>query len=76
MSIDSLNKAATAAGFAMATPDDDMLDAASSAKVAEPEHRSVALVPVARPVPGDQAMSTLTGWVKSYLPAFGWRAPA
>ena len=78
MSIEHLNKAAPAAGFAMATPDDDVPAATPTVEPAEaPASRAVVLAGTAR----DQAskaesISRMTGWFKAYLPGMGWRAPA
>jgi len=77
MSIERLNKAASAAGFAMATPDDD--------PITVPETDATALVApsravvVAEPQPrlgASEALTGLTNWAKGYWSGFGWRQPA
>jgi len=85
MGIETLQKAAAAAGYAMATPDDD-----PPTMVATPETpprrempRSTGqwLVPVAsEPVgkaPARDGMSAAAAWIRNHLPAMGGgRAPA
>lgn len=87
MNIDRLNKAATAAGFAMATPDDDGVGAELtparhrlvSSDAMEPVVPSRALTVRTNTQPtlsSSSAFATLGDWLKSCLPARGWRAPA
>lgn len=78
MSIERLNKAATAAGFAMATPDDDV---AVEVRAPESAHEPASRAVVVSSGPERQgttaeAMTSLTGWFKGYLPGMGWRAHA
>lgn len=74
MSIERLNKAATAAGFAMATPDEEPI-------VPTKPSTSAALV-VATPDAQKQSLLTndpvqgLTNWLKGHLPGIGWGQPA
>jgi len=76
MSIELLNKAASAAGYAMATPDDDaIVEAHDEAKALVPSRAVV----VAEPLPhlgASDAVAGLTTWVKGYWAGFGWRQPA
>ena len=77
MSIERLNKAASAAGFAMATPDED---APLETSAEREDVRTPALtVTIARPSPrlmSPETVTTVTTWVKGYLPGFGGRQPA
>lgn len=78
MSIERLNKAATAAGFAMATPDDDVpVETRAVEPVEAPASRAVVLSSnsLQHASTGD-SISRMTGWFKSYIPGMGWRAPA
>ena len=77
MSIERLNKAATAAGFAMATPDDEApLESKSEAEVAASESRAMVVAdPSSRLLSPDTA-SSITNMVRNYLSGFGWRQPA
>jgi hypothetical protein len=79
MGIERLNKAAEAAGFAMA-PEDDV-PAGETAPVISSESR--ALVPQAAfgiASLQQQVPSTLPArfstWIRGYMPSFGGRAPA
>lgn len=79
MSIENLYRAANAAGFAMAAPDDDVLvDPRTSPVRAEDAGRAVVAL-----TPGDAERSPLretlteaSGWVRGLLPTLGGRAPA
>lgn len=78
MSIEQLNKAASAAGFAMATPDDDL---APEAKTSERSEAASTRALVAAPLtisrtPSPETVTAVTTWIKGHLPAFGWRMPA
>jgi len=77
MSIERLNKAASAAGFAMATPDDDaaLIEAPADS---ETRAQARALVPATPPnrLLGAEALSTFSTWAKSVWPTLGWRQPA
>jgi len=77
MSIERLNKAASAAGFAMATPDDEAALIEAPAEDETHAHAR-ALVPVAPPnrMPGADALSTVSTWAKNMWPTLGWRQPA
>jgi hypothetical protein len=77
MSIERLNKAATAAGFAMATPDDE------AAPETPAEHEATSAPSRAIVVPDQptrllstDAASSVSTWLKGYLSGFGWRQPA
>ncbi len=82
MSIERLNKAALAAGYAMAAPDEDTL---IEQRPVQPRGEAVgrAIVPVA---PSGEAagsvpmlganVAALAGWMRSLVPSFGGRAPA
>lgn len=73
MNIERLNKAATAAGYAMATDVEETIVAV--AKTEEPSQSRAVAVLQARA--GREAyIATARDWFKSYLPALGWRAPA
>ena len=77
MSIERLNKAASAAGFAMATADDEVATDTSTARDADPASSRAVIVAEqpARLMSADAATS-LTNWLKGYLPGFGGRQPA
>lgn len=75
MSIERLNKAASAAGFAMATPDDDAVTETAPEAEAPPS-RAVAIVEQAPRPSAVETLHGLTGWLKGHLPAIGWRQPA
>lgn len=79
MSIDVLNKAARAAGFAMAAPDEDTL-VEPRWSTPEPEKAGRAIVPVAQVRQSktstvDTVMTIVKG-VRNMMPSFGGRAPA
>lgn len=79
MTIDVLQRAADAAGFAMAAPDDD--DSAPVIQKPAPVQqaaKSTALTVVSETRrAGADAVTTASGWIKSYLPAYlGGRATA
>jgi hypothetical protein len=78
MSIERLYKAASAAGFAMATPDDDVAADTLKPSPAQPaESRALALATErARFVAAADGIANATSWLRSHLPAIGWRAPA
>lgn len=77
MSIESLNKAATAAGFAMATPEDDTVaEALESDKTELAESRALVLANTQAYASGSDSLTRVTEWVKSHFPSVGWRAPA
>ena len=78
MSIDRLYKAASAAGFAMATPEDAYAsEFEASSERAEPESRVLALAPPpTEHKPTTDAMATLSSWLKGFVPGFGGRMPA
>lgn len=79
MSIEDLYRAANAAGFAMAAPDDEaVVDAPTSPRRGEELARAVVA-----PAPVDAERSALretlteaSGWVRGLLPTLGGRAPA
>ena len=79
MTIDVLQRAADAAGFAMAAPDDD--ESAPVISTPEPvQHAApstaLSVVTQTRRAGGD-AITAASGWIKSYLPAYlGGRATA
>ena len=77
MGIESLNKAVEAAGYAMATPDDEPM---ADVPRAEPQLAGRALVLMA-PKSAEasktvDALQSAAGWLRGHLPAFGGRAPA
>lgn len=82
MGIETLQKAALAAGFAMATPDDSPpIEGIPSAPVHEPFRQTGQwLVPAAGPRHHSSArdsFATALAWVRNHLPmAGGGRAPA
>lgn len=75
MSMEALHRAATAAGYAMAAPDDD-----EPAPVRTPTTgRELAVVtrPEMTRASTVESLAFLSGWVRGYLPAsFGGRATA
>jgi hypothetical protein len=79
MSMDVLNNAAKAAGYAMATPDEDCLvDQKWIGPSGEAAGRGI--VPAGhvmhkRPGSIDSVLS-FAGWMRSMMPSFGGRAPA
>jgi hypothetical protein len=77
MSIERLNMAASAAGYAMANPDDDaIVDTPPEAKVSVASSRAVVVAEPQRRVGVGEALSGLTTWAKGYWAGFGWRQPA
>lgn len=77
MSIERLNKAASAAGFAMATPDDEVATEASTARDADPvSSRAVVVAEQPARLMSADAAASLTNWLKGCLPGFGGRQPA
>jgi hypothetical protein len=78
MGLESLLSAAQAAGFAMATTEDDVSEPAKAVtEIDEIELapiKSTALVPLGFVVPAESPH--WMQWVRSWLPATGWRAPA
>jgi hypothetical protein len=78
MGIESLQKAALAAGFAMATPDDDppMQTHAAVADVQWARWRPAFLGTAPGPGGARDAIVAAVGWMKDHLPAAGGRAPA
>jgi hypothetical protein len=77
MGIESLHKAALAAGFAMATPDDDPpLDVQGPADALRP-HRWRSFVGIAdRGAATRDSVTAAVGWLRDRLPVMGGRAPA
>ena len=77
MSIERLNKAASAAGFAMATPDYDVakVEAPGEDETRREGRALVPATPAARLLSGD-ALTTLSTWAKGVWPTLGWRQPA
>jgi hypothetical protein len=75
MSIERLNRAAAAAGFAMATPDDDAAADVTEAATEKSESRAVVLTGPVRAA-GHDGLLSLGHWFKAHLPVWGWRAPA
>lgn len=82
MGIETLQKAALAAGFAMATPDDSPpIEETTSGPLHEPFRQTGQwLVPAAAPRHPSNArdsLATALAWVRNHLPmAGGGRAPA
>lgn len=81
MGIDGLNKAARAAGFAMAAPDEDYLQEPTTRhrrKGADvgmaPASTAVSTVVVSA-APKSQ-LASLAAWMRNLVPSFGGRAPA
>ena len=77
MSIERLNEAASAAGFAMATPDDDVEKVEAPAEE-EVHSKARALVPsagVGHSWSGD-TLTMLSTWARGVWPTWGWRQPA
>ena len=74
MNIEQLNKAATAAGFAMATPEEDtQTEPQTSAEIPTAPSRALVFTEK-RVLPTD--MNGLAVWLKGVWPGFGWRLPA
>ncbi len=77
MSIERLNMAATAAGYAMATPDDDaVVEAQSETKTLALPSRAVVVAEQKPRLGASETVNGITGWVKGYWSGFGWRMPA
>jgi hypothetical protein len=77
MSIERLNKAASAAGFAMATPDDDVeVETKVEAAVEAIPSRALVLVSDAAPKGLSADLASISAWIKGHMPSFGWRQPA
>lgn len=81
MSIEALQKAADAAGYAMAAPDDDAFETPiRPAEVLHSAHRTVALrapSQTTRPGRPTETLTVAADWIKGHLPSmFGGRAPA
>jgi hypothetical protein len=80
MGIETLQKAAAAAGFAMATPDDDPPIASSPEPAADVVHRTGQwLVPVQHPTSrfaARESVAAAAAWIRNHLPMMGGRAPA
>ena len=83
MSIERLQKAAAAAGFAMAAIDDDDTEEAAPAVQRAVSSPSLALfgvktahAPEARAVSVREAITPGSHWLKGFLPSLGGRAPA
>ena len=77
MNIERLNKAASAAGFAMATPDDDaaVVEAPADDEVSSEARALVPAKFAGHRLSGD-ALTTLSTWAKGVWPTWGWRLPA
>lgn len=76
MSIERLTKAASAAGFAMATPDDDAVIETSTEVDAVSEGRALVLAPPQHRFFRTETITTVSAWAKSVWPAWGGRQPA
>ncbi len=76
MSIERLNRAAAAAGFAMATPDDELV--AEETTAVEAEKTVSRAIVLASPVRSARPESVLnvSHWFRAHIPVWGWRAPA
>lgn len=77
MSMETLQKAAHAAGYAMAAPDDEINDEPTNrAVLSRPQNQAVSI----RSAPSSTAADTIalaTTWIRGYLPSmFGGRATA
>jgi hypothetical protein len=75
MSIERLNKAAAAAGFAMATPDDEAATETTESASAVASRAVVVTGEPSRLLSPDTATS-ISNWLKGYLTGFGWGQPA
>jgi hypothetical protein len=78
MSIERLNKAASAAGFAMATPDDDSImidDTPVEVDVTGQARALVPSLPVHR-IQFTDSLNSFAAWMKGVWPSLGWRQPA
>ncbi len=83
MGIETLQKAALAAGFVMATPDDEPLQDVTHADAAEEAWQPASgrwLVPLANVPPrrasARDAVASAAAWIRDHLPMTGGRAPA
>ena len=77
MSIERLNKAASAAGFAMATPDDEGApEATADQEATSTPSRAIAVADRPAGLLSAEAASSVSNWLKGYLPGFGGRQPA
>ena len=77
MSIERLNKAVVAAGFAMAAPDDDVTDEVRPAAVGESAARDIVVASRSQDAPAARgSLQVAKDWMRSMVPSFGGRAPA
>ncbi len=77
MNIERLNKAATAAGFAMATPDDEGAAATPTEMEADgAQSRALVVSDQSSRLLSADAASSISNWLKGHLSGFGWRQPA
>jgi hypothetical protein len=80
MTMEALQRAARAAGYAMAAPDDDEAEAGLPRQSVPATGREMVVVPQALMLSAPQPRSTepvLSAWVRGLLPtALGGRAPA
>jgi len=76
MSIERLNKAATAAGYAMATPDDEAPATTTDTEASIEQSRALVVAEEAPRLLSADAATSITNWVKGHLSGFGWRQPA
>lgn len=81
MGMDSLNKAAMAAGYAMAAPDEDTLIEPREMRRQAQLGTALAIVTPQIQAAGPSqsmraAVASAANWVKGVVPTFGGRAPA
>ena len=77
MSIEQLNKAASAAGYAMATPDEDgVVQTRAEVEAVPAPSRAVVVAEPALKLSPSETVTNLTNWAKGYWAGSGWRQPA
>lgn len=78
MNIERLNKAASAAGFAMATPDDDETAVTAAPSRDAAPVQSQALVATVSPhrILSGEVFTGVTAWLKGMWPGMSGRQPA
>lgn len=77
MSMERLNRAAMAAGFAMAAPDDEIDAIEAAPRMEEAPGRQVAVYVPPAPRAAADMLAVASSWVRGLLPAsMGGRAPA
>jgi hypothetical protein len=76
MGMETLNKAASAAGFAMAPPEDEPPATHDDVRVVRGGSQLPMLAPWHRPSTARDVLTAAAGWIRGHLPLTGGRAPA